>query len=246
MTVDRVCITMPDTPREFFIAMCCVQDYLFQYAQEVAGRVRDPICHFTFRMRDCYEAYELPLKSIKDFTPDFDYTGWTLKKRSEYSCFIDFDPQAFAIAEKYAACTGKHITEALGVAIGASPRRWPILPILDADERVIIDAWGGGSQALELKEQLPNSTVFDRSSNSMEDILALEIDKVSAVIGPSSAITYLAAAYRRKVVEIFPNVRSYQHYNNEGIPCYQALIGNPNAGQVLQAWQVVSEESVYI
>src|SRR5208282_5815960 len=106
--VDRVCIQMPDDPREFFLAMPVVQDYIFQYVQEVARGFRERDYQFTFRMKDCYEKYEAALKVAKELTPEFDYTGWSGKRRDEFNCFIDFD---FAAAEKIARCTGKHIVE---------------------------------------------------------------------------------------------------------------------------------------
>jgi len=245
--VDRVCIQMPDDPREFFLAMPVVQDYIFQYVQEVARGFRERDYQFTFRMKDCYEKYEAALKVAKELTPEFDYTGWTRIRRDEFNCFIDFD---FAAAEKIARCTGKHIVEALGVPIGSSPRKWPILPPKEPEEdRIDVLAWDNQDmacdQSAKLVEILGGNTRLHETWWLTWDSGMDVINNSSAVIGPSSVFTHLAASYHRKVVEIFPDMDSYKLYNNDGIVFYQAVIGSPiTAENVLEAWRSLSSQTL--
>src|SRR5580692_13080085 len=118
--MDSVLITMPEDPREFFLAMAVVQAYIYEYLHEVHFRIREPFYQFAFRMNEDYAPYEAALKVAKEVVPQYDYTGWTAKNRSEFNCFIDFD---FKAAEKISVCTGKHITESLGILIGSRPRK---------------------------------------------------------------------------------------------------------------------------
>jgi hypothetical protein len=239
--VDRICVQMPENPREFFFAMPAIQAYIFEYVHDVAGGVRDPEFRFTFRMNDCYEPYELPLKVAANVVPTYDYTGWNEQVRNEYDCFIEFD---FEAAKKIALCTGKHITESLGILIGSTPRKWPLLPQPRNIEGkgILVANWDGTSlmeEAVKVQKGLaPHCSVVNLDEPiSMHDVDLLDVDTITGMVGPTSALTYLAAAYRRELVEIFPDEESYLIYNNEGIPRYQAIIGKPTAVEIMQAWR---------
>lgn len=241
--MDSICITMPQSPRAFFLAMPVIQDYLYQYIQEVKHGMRDGSFHITFRMNEEFSGYELPLKVAKDINPTFDYTGWTVKNRSEFTCFIDFDFQA---AERISRTTGKHITETLGILIGSTPKKQPILPpVLEAlqEGRILVVNWDGSrimEQALKLSTHFEGGDAINlREPISMEDVDILEVGRCEGIIGPASVLTHLAATYNRKVVEIFPDVMSYRLYNNENIPAYQAVIAEPyaiGAELLISAW----------
>ncbi len=242
--MDKILITMPSNPREFFLAMPVIQDYIFRYVHEVSQNkvdrtFRDPQFHFTFRMDEAFEEFALPLKVAKNIDPDFDYTGWTKKYRSEFQCFIDFN---FADAEKIALNTGKHITETLGLMIGSTPRKWPLIPPISQDKFVLLLNWDGTplmEEAVKLQNMMSEEEVDAvnlKEPIGMDDIKLLDLSKIKAVIGPASAFTYLAAAYNRTVIEIFPDKKSYVLYNNQGLANYQPIIGNPGAETVLSAW----------
>lgn len=241
--MDKILVTMPESPREFFLAMPVIQDYIFQYVQEVHKGLRDKDFRFTFRMNDVYERYEAPLKVARDVVPNFDYSGWSEKRRGEFNNFIDFD---FEAAKRIASQTGKHITEGLGILIGSSPKKWPILPSVTSSERILICNWNTMEEAVNLQRMIGNGTDAVNLSEqiSMDDIDTLDVETVSAVIGPSSVITHLAASYHRKVIEIFSDIKSYIWYNSEGIYSYQAIIGNPTAEQVMKAWENLSIETL--
>src|SRR3984957_2124202 len=234
--MDSVCIEMPKDPREFFLAMPAVQDYIYAYVHEVKSGQRDPVNQFTFRMD------EAPLKVAKNITPQYDYTGWSVKNRSEFTCFIDFN---FDYAREMALCNKKHTTEVLRLTRGSRPRKWPILPpprntqgkgilILNWDRDLACD-WSGINF---LKSISRDSNAIDLQDEiiTMDRVQSLEVDTVEAVIGPASAITLLASAHNRKVIEIFPDIESYILYNNEGITNYRAIIGKPTVEMVIQAW----------
>jgi len=233
--MDKILISMPSSPREFFLAMPVVQDYIYQYVQEAAHGARHPDWGFTFRMSDVYKEFEAPLKVSKNNVPNFDYTGWTAKCRSEFDCFIDFD---FAKAEKISLCTGKHITESLGILLGCTPRKWPILapPRCTEGKGILIVPWSTFQEADALSRKISNSYVF---VNALSVPLGdLELDTVQAVVGGTSLVTHVLASYNRPVIEIFPDEKSYLLYNNEGIANYQAIIGdNISAGVILETWE---------
>jgi hypothetical protein len=237
---------MPFNPREFFLAMPVIQDYIFQYVQEAAHGIRDPVYQFTFRMSDEFEDYEAPLKVAKENAPQFDYTGWTGKNRSEFTCFIELDEVMFERAKKISHITKKHITESLGILIGSKPRKQPLLPPARCIEGkgVLILNWDG-TRLMEDAVALQNWIGKDTDSAnlkepiSMNDVDILDIDTATGVIGPASVLTHLAAAYNRTVVEIFSDEESYRLYNNEGIDRYQAIIGSPTIDNIKEAWRNV-------
>lgn len=243
--MDTVCIQMPKSPREFFLAMPVVQDYLFGYIQEVKRGSRDSKFDITLRMDEVYSEYELPLKVAKDISPSFDYTGWTVKNRSEFACFIDFD---FEAAVRISSVTRKHITESLGLLIGSTPRKWPLItpPRCSQGKGILILNWNDDGddnrmyeQGTKLQKCFKDAHLVSLKDYDMAAINMLDIDTCEGVIGPASVVTHLAASYNRPVLEIFPDVTSYHMYNNEGIPTYQALIARPkdiNAELVLSAW----------
>lgn len=224
--MDRVCIQMPEDAHQFFIAFAIVQAYIYEYVHDIAKRFREPAYRFTFRMNDKYQQYEPQLKVAKDNSPTFDYTGWSEKQRSDFDCFIDFD---FPRAEELASRTGKHIIEALGLLLGCTPRKWPLIPLEQSNTvcEVAIAPWDKIGAAEELH--------CDLNSIVSSDVGIL--DKIEGVIGPASVFTYLAATHKKKVVEIFPDMGTYRLYHNEGIPNYQAVIGkNLTANVVRGAW----------
>jgi|HubBroStandDraft_2_1064218.scaffolds.fasta_scaffold451281_1 hypothetical protein len=245
--MDSVLITMPEDPREFFLAMAVVQAYIYEYLHEVHFRIREPFYQFAFRMNEDYAPYEAALKVAKEVVPQYDYTGWTAKNRSEFNCFIDFD---FKAAEKISVCTGKHITESLGILIGSRPRKTPIMPpprCTQGNGTLILN-WDGWEKAKQLQKLLRNSSIdYTSVSNSMQEISAFDIDTAEAVIGPVSALTLMAAAYNKKLIEIFPNMQSYRMYNNEGaVHNYQAVIGvgsQVGVDTIMDAWSAVSTMS---
>lgn len=235
---------MPYSTREFFLAMPVIQDYIFQFVREAAHGMRDSTYQFTFRMSDEYEEYEAPLKVAKENVPQFDYTGWTAKNRSEFNCFIEIDEVMFERAKKISLVTRKHITESLGILVGSKPRKQPFLPPARCTEGkgVLILPWCGWDEAVSLQKKMKDATVVDYREDlpvNMEYIRNCEIDTVEGIIAPASALTHLAAAYNRAVVEIFPDEESYRMYNNEGINKYQAIIGNPSVEDIKQAWRNV-------
>jgi hypothetical protein len=236
--MDKVLITMPFYEREFFLAMPAVQDYIFQYVQEVHHGSRDQQYDFTFRMNDKFEMYEAPLKVAKENVPQFDYTGWSELNRSEFNCFISFD---FIEAEKISLVTRKHIVESLGILIGSTPKHWPILPPPRNTQGKghLILSWGDMDEALKVGKHFGSNcdVVETPAPFTMKEINDLDLDTVEAVIGPASVATYLAASYNRTVLEIHPNKTSFILYNNEGINNYQAIIGNPKAETVIAAWR---------
>lgn len=237
--MDRVLITMPKNPREFFIAMAIVQAYVFEYLNEVHHAMRDQNFQFTFRMDEKYEKYESSLKVAVNNCPVYDYTGWTGLARSEFTCFIDFD---FDVAKRIALRSGKHIIDALGAMIGCTPRRQPILPPPTCTEGkgVLVVTWDGLIE-YELKSIKDTSFVSPDS-----DVLEAEIETAEAVIGHASAFTYLAASYGRKLIEIFPDEETYRLYNNEGYNQYQAIIGNPSMDVIKDVWNNLDLDVNYV
>jgi hypothetical protein len=242
--MDNILITMPKNPRDFLLATAVVQAYIFEYVQEVHTKTRDPHYQFAYRMKDECVDFEAPLKAAKDNVPNFDYTGWTVKNRSEFNCFIDFN---FEAAEKISRTTGKHITESLGVLVGCHPRKQPSLPPPRSSEGkgVLILNWWEWDKTIQLRKLIPNSHIeYAPTSDSMSEVLAFEIDTAEAVIGPASALTLLAASYNKKLIEIFPDIQSYRMCNNEGINDYQAIVGAPQSidvDTIISAWNQMSE-----
>jgi hypothetical protein len=241
---DSVLITMPDDPREFFLAMAVSQAYVFEYIHEVHKLSRESQFSFTFRLKDDYADYEAPLKVAKEVTPQYDYTGWTELNRSEFNCFIDFD---FDGAKKISRTTGKHITESLGILIGSRPRKCPIMPPPRCTEGkgVLILPWNSRESAIKVQSMIKNSHVdFTTSLYSMKEILAFDVDTTEAVIGPASVLTLMAASYNKKVIEIFSDMESYRLYNNGGATHnYQAIIGagdQVTVKVIMDTWNVMS------
>lgn len=235
--MDRVLITMPKEPREFLLAVPVIQAYVYEYIQEVSQGLRDQNFQFTFRMDYRYAKYEEYLKVVTTNFPNYDYTGWNGLQRSEFNCFIDFD---FELADELATRSGRHIVEAFGVLIGCTPRKrlTPLSSVSTQGKGIVIINWNEDEQC-RLKNMISDKNIS--LLDSLADPIEQEIETAETVIGPAGALTYLAASYNRKVIEIFPDVKSYRLYNNEGVTCYQAIIGNASAADVFDAWQQMSE-----
>lgn len=239
--MDRVLFQMPDDPREFFMSMSVVQAYVYDYLRGIAGGTRHKDYQFVYRLNEKYSKFEPPLKVAADNFPIYDYSGWKVFSRSEFQCFIDFD---FNRAMGIALSSGVSIIDSLGVLYGCKPRKWPILPPPKCTQGkgIIIVDWDHIESArfqTDLGDR--NSHIVDADS----DVLELEVETAEAVIGPVSAITYLAAAYNKRVIEIFPDQDTYFLYNNDGLYSYQPIIGHPKSDDVFQAWSVLEQESEY-
>lgn len=244
--MDRILIQMPQNPLEFFMAMPVAQAYVFEYLHGVEQRARHPLFQFTFRMDEKYEKYELPLKISPSNMPVFDYTGWTVKARSEFQCFIDFD---FERAKKLSRNSGKHIVECLGAMIGCTPRKWPVLPppTCKQGKGILIVDWTNeptlSSESRKVQQGIGKDTQLCNKAESETQILLDEIliGTPEAIIGPPSVLTYIASMYQRKVIELFPDMESYTMFNNEGTVDYRAVVGNPDAEHILTAWENMNE-----
>lgn len=240
--MDRVLIQMPDNLQEFLFALPPVQDYQGQMAVGAYQKQRDVDYTVTIRLNEKFRFLESCLQIVTDNVPIVDYSGKRDLVRGEFDCFVEFD---FVRAAAVAGPSKRHITDGLGLLIGASPQKWPILASLGvilnpSTDVLVVDSWEGTEKFIRfISDNYPDVTwnmCGTEVTGSELNWFHLVADH-KVVIGPASVTTYIAASLKKSVIEIFPNDVMYNLYNNNGIHNYRALVGHASPEVVFPLWE---------
>lgn len=241
--MDRVCFTMPMNTRDFMVAMAVAQDYQLQLALGSEKQFREKNYEVTFRMQERFKYFEPCLRVMKDNIPIFDYSGWDELRRGDFDCFIDFDTERAYEATKL---IGNHMTEALGIIIGASPHKYPQLGALNLTRSentydVCILLWSNkkaGQFRDFIENNYPQLSIVYANPEETDPEKLMDVNRFSAVIGPVCAYTYAAAALGKALIEIFPDQKQATLYGNFDLPIYQQVIGEQVSAEVMwSAWE---------
>lgn len=259
---DRICIQMPDTLREFLLAMAVVQELQVQiiYGATKQPPIREPEFYITFRLNEKFKYLEPCLQVVKNIQPVFDYSEWTELTRGDYSCFIDFD---FDRAKAICKANKLHITEGFSILVGTLlnalqfgmyPQKQPILTPLMLPKRVgpkkiAIAEWdlennSGGKFKRFMENNYPELEVvylIPIKPMCTLETLFTTVSDYDGYIGCMSEDTYIAASLDKIVLEIFTTEEDQYLYHNANIPDYMSTVGNPSAEYMWYMWSTVWE-----
>jgi hypothetical protein len=255
--MDAVLITMPDTLREFLIALTVVQELQIQM---VHGALKDPplrekLFTITFRLNEKFKCFDPCLQVISSLVPTFDYSGWNEYTRGEFTNFIDFD---FELAKRIAKPNQLHITEAFGAKLGTTynalhfnmyPGKQPILTPLKlpahSKTKVTIVEWddtvkSGFKLAEFITNNYPELVVKYWDSNiSVSDVetACIWANDCDVFIGILSEYSFIAASLEKALIEIFPTDEDCYLYHNKNLVHYACTVGNPELAYVWYMWE---------
>src|ERR1700685_1034144 len=193
------------------------------------GKHRDPHYQITFRMNKKFKYFEPALRVVHDNIPIFDYTGWNEQQRGDYDCYIRFDADMFERAKSISQLSGSHITVGLNHLIGSGSGPLPVLNALQIPpvQRTVTPV---GSKSFEigppdtlvlpwdsveterfvsfLRTNYPAlDTIYDARDikiyEEMPESLIQYVNHYRCVIGPRCSYTYIAAALKKTVIELF-------------------------------------------
>ena len=259
--MDSVLITMPETLREFLIALTVVQELQIQMIQGASKNppLREVNFSITFRLSEKFKYFEPCLQVVNNVVPTFDYSGWNEYSRGEFTNFVDFD---FESAKIIAKANQLHITEAFGAKLGTTlnalqfgmyPGKQAILTplkLLTEDSiKINVIEWDFDMQSgYKLKEYIENNypdlqVVYSISVKPLceMDVLFKTVNSYTVVIGCMSEITYIEASLDKALIEIFHTDEDCYLYHNKNLPHYECVVGNPTASYVWYLWEKLWE-----
>jgi hypothetical protein len=244
--MDRICVQLPDNLHDFIYCLFPLQAYQAELAVGAYEGRRDRNYTVTIRVDEKFSYFEPCFQVVRDNVPIIDYTGWNVQERGEYECFIDFDLER---AKDVAKPSKRHITDGLGLIIGANVgiNKWPILAPL----QLLQDNPKHSESVLTINfPYYGEVTKFMRSYSDVQCVgitnvtfegdhegLLQYINRFDYVIGTVGIETYLAAALKKQVIELFPDDESYYLYNSRGIPSYHSVIGKATPEVVFALWE---------
>ena len=251
--MESYCITMPETPLEFFRSLAVVQAFQLEIAVGARKQIRDSY-QITFRMNEKFKYFEPAIRVVKDNIPIYDYSGWNEEQRGDFDCFIKFDEDMFQRGKNIAVTIGENINYGLNHLVGCGGTPFPILKALqlktdtDMVSDVLILNWDD-VEAEKLYEYIFNNypqleIILD--PRKYEDYPAEDVidyfNHFKCVIGPYGLGTYIAGALKKIVLDIFTSQENAKLYGAPGTPKYLAVIGkNPSAKYV---WHVFEQNIV--
>lgn len=205
MKTDNIYIKMPDRMEYFLAATAVVQDYFVQLHKQVMMRQRHQNFNFTIEIPDDEFLFFWPM------FPNMDYVmrGEVPLNRADWSCLLDLSD--IDLVKRIASVPKKHIVEAWGIMVGASPRLVPELgpllfnraiPTVDVlmDERVPVK-----DTMLEyMRLNFPHARVVVKSVVGMRpSTLFSLLSDTKFYVGVRDGATYLSSAMRKPTLEFY-------------------------------------------
>lgn len=249
--MDKISIIMPDNLHDFLYALPAVQAYQVNMVMSIKEFVRDPFFELVVRTEDKFRYLFPCIQVLRECVPSIDETGWYLQERGEYDYFIEFDMDK---AMDVALPSHRHITDALGIMVGASADKWPALYPLQLHKKakelkqelfnnqfcisVYTEGWDHEKFTQLVDREYPQIGIhiYDNQTEDPERLITY-VHNFDYFIGKASLTNYVAAALKKPVLEFFDTDDQATLYNNTKAPYYIGGVGSLDPNVAFTMWE---------
>jgi hypothetical protein len=237
---DNILVKMPDTLEHFLAAAAVVQDYCVQLHKQVGMKRRNADFWFTLEVVDDSYMFLWPIFPRMNFV----LPGEVTLSRMDWSCVVDLS--GIERVWKVAEVPKKHMVEAWGIMIGASPKTLPVLGAMQPQGQGEIDVLI--DERVEAKEQL--CEYFDSNHPDLVvKVVGLEglrvgtmfgiLDQAKVCLLHRGGASYLAATMGKPTIELYQNDLPVWWLAKPNCETYKTFYGKQFSAEMI--WPVMED-----